>query len=205
MTKSMIECRSNSEMTISKKEIYPQLKMEIAETPGGEYIKRCFACGACTGICPVSRVVPEFDPRKIIHMAILGLKDRLLTSVLIWHCARCQTCTFVCPQDVRFSEVIGAVREIALEGGFVELSTLENMGKLAVVEQSRCVGCLTCVRVCSFGAPHVGDEGVAFINPAKCRACGICVAECPARAIRLRESEEDKRIAGDTVLDARVI
>lgn len=192
-------------MTISKKEIYPQLKMEIAETPGGKFINRCFACGACTGICPVSRVVPRFDPRKIIHMAVLGLKERLLASDLIWYCARCETCTFVCPQDVRFSEVIGAMREIALESGLVDLAALEGIGKLAVVDRSRCVGCLTCVRVCSFEAPQVGDDGMAYIDPAKCRACGVCVAECPARAIRLRESEEDKRIAGDTVLDVRII
>ncbi|MFZ5993978.1 MAG: 4Fe-4S dicluster domain-containing protein [Thermodesulfobacteriota bacterium] len=192
-------------MAITKKDIHPELKAEIAETPGGEYIKRCFACGACTGICPVSRVVLEFDPRKIIHMAVLGLKKRLFTSHLIWHCARCQTCTFVCPQDVRFSEVVGAMRSLALKSGLVDISKLEDIGKLAVVEQSRCVGCLTCVRVCPFKAPHVGDEGVAFIDPVKCRACGICVAECPARAIRLKESEEDKRIAGDVVSYARAI
>ncbi len=192
-------------MAISQEEIYRELKMEIAGMAGGEFIKRCFACGACTGICPVSRVVAGFDPRRIIHMAILGLKDRLLGSDLIWHCARCQNCTFVCPQDVRFSEVVGAIRKLALREGLVDLATLEGIGKLAVVDQSHCVGCLTCVRVCPFGAPHVGEEGLASIDPSECRACGICVAECPAKAIRLRKSEEEKRITGYRVSDARAI
>lgn len=183
-------------MAVTQKEIHPGLKMEIAGTPGGEFIKSCFACGACTGICPVSRVVSGFDPRKIIHLALLGLRDRLFRSDLIWHCARCQTCSFVCPQDVRFSEVIGAVRELALKSGLVDLATLEGLGRLAVVDQDGCVGCLTCVRVCPFSAPQIGEEGVASIDPARCRACGICVAECPAQTIHLRESEEEKRIAG---------
>lgn len=199
-----MECRSDVKMTISKKEIYPELKMEIAGHPGGEFINRCFACGACTAICPVTRVVPGYDPRKIIHMAVLGLKDRVMVS-LIWDCARCGACTSVCPQDVRVTDVVGAMREMAIENGLVDLAALESIGKLVVVDRLRCVECLTCVRVCPFGAARIGDNGGVFIDPVKCRACGICVAECPARAMSLRESEEDKGIAGHAVSDMRTI
>lgn len=187
-------------MTIEKTEMYPQLRREIMATPGGENIKHCFVCGACSGICPISRVIPGFDPRKIIRMAILGLRERLLASDLIWVCARCRICSFVCPQDVRFSDVVGALRVIALKSGLVDLAILESIGKLVVVDQTRCVGCLTCVRVCSFGAARIEKSGVASIDLAKCRACGICVAECPAWAIGLKESEEEKRIAGTRVV-----
>jgi len=39
------------------------------------------------------------------------------------------------------------------------------------------------------------DQGVANINPKKCRACGICVGECPAQAIQLNVAEDEKLLA----------
>jgi heterodisulfide reductase subunit A-like polyferredoxin len=71
--------------------------------------------------------------------------------------------------------------------------TLTVGGRVAVVDESRCTGCLTCVRICPFGVPvmqptliGVGDIlGAAHIEAAICQGCGTCVAECPARAIQL--------------------
>jgi heterodisulfide reductase subunit A len=66
---------------------------------------------------------------------------------------------------------------------------------VARVDSGKCVGCLTCVRVCPFGAPRVVAEegrtgvgglgGAAFIDPTLCQGCGTCTAECPANAIEL--------------------
>jgi heterodisulfide reductase subunit A len=66
-------------------------------------------------------------------------------------------------------------------------------GPIAVVDQSKCVGCLTCVRTCPFSIPKVrsdlvgvgGIVGAAYIEPALCQGCGTCTAECPAKAIQL--------------------
>ncbi|MFQ6057590.1 MAG: 4Fe-4S binding protein [Anaerolineae bacterium] len=66
-------------------------------------------------------------------------------------------------------------------------------GVVAVVDQSKCVGCLTCTRVCPFHIPvidphRVGNGGIlgaAYIEPAKCQGCGTCTGECPAKAIQL--------------------
>jgi len=66
-------------------------------------------------------------------------------------------------------------------------------GVVSVVDQSKCVGCLTCVRVCPFEIPKVryADTGVgqikgaAYIDPSRCTGCGTCSAECPAKAIQL--------------------
>ncbi len=71
-------------------------------------------------------------------------------------------------------------------------SILTN-ARVAVVDPARCVGCLTCVRICPYGVPQVqstfngvGDiAGAAYIEPAICHGCGSCVSECPARAIQL--------------------
>jgi heterodisulfide reductase subunit A-like polyferredoxin len=34
--------------------------------------------------------------------------------------------------------------------------------------------------------------GAAFIEPAICHGCGICVSECPARAIQLMHSKDEQ-------------
>jgi heterodisulfide reductase subunit A-like polyferredoxin len=57
----------------------------------------------------------------------------------------------------------------------------------------KCVGCLTCVRICPYHVPQVqadfagvgGIVGAAYVEPAQCHGCGTCVSECPAKAIQL--------------------
>ena len=58
-------------------------------------------------------------------------------------------------------------------------------GVVAVVEGERCAACLTCVRVCPYNVPVINAKGEAEIDPAMCKGCGGCVAECPAKAIEL--------------------
>jgi heterodisulfide reductase subunit A len=76
-------------------------------------------------------------------------------------------------------------------------------GVVARVDQSKCVGCLTCVRVCPFGIPKVrytdigvgGIRGAAYIEPALCQGCGTCTAECPAKAIQLVAYKDEQVLA----------
>jgi len=66
-------------------------------------------------------------------------------------------------------------------------------GAVATVDQAKCTGCLTCVRICPYSVPKimanvagVGNiAGAAYIEPAICQGCGICASECPAKAISL--------------------
>jgi heterodisulfide reductase subunit C len=176
---------------IRKEDLDPEFKFVLGDMPGAEDIRRCFACGGCTGICPVNRDNPAYDPRKIIHMAILGFKSRLLSSEMIWQCTRCDTCQFACPQGVRMSTIISALRQMAVRGGYVDVLTLQEWGKLAAVKAGRCVGCLTCARVCPFEAIYREKKKRAFIqvDPLKCRACGLCTVECPRGAIVIRAQD----------------
>ncbi|UCC68989.1 MAG: FAD-dependent oxidoreductase [Armatimonadota bacterium] len=54
----------------------------------------------------------------------------------------------------------------------------------AFVDEERCVGCLTCVRICPFEVATV--TSTASIPQEKCQACGLCAAVCPAAAIALK-------------------
>ena len=51
---------------------------------------------------------------------------------------------------------------------------------------------MTCVKVCPYSAPYVNKDHKAQIEAAKCMGCGICVAECPARAIQLNHYMTDQ-------------
>ena len=71
--------------------------------------------------------------------------------------------------------------------------TLTAGGRIAVVDEGMCTGCLTCLRICPFNVPVMKSDrmgvgsilGTAYIEPAICQGCGLCAAECPARAVQL--------------------
>ena len=70
----------------------------------------------------MSDIDPSYDPRKIIRMVLLGMKEKVLSSDFIWLCSLCNTCSFICPQNVRFSEVMGVLRAMAIKEGYVDPS-----------------------------------------------------------------------------------
>ena len=81
--------------------------------------------------------------------------------------------------------------------------TITTGGKVAVVDQELCVGCLTCVRSCPYGAPGIHPElagigninGAARIEAALCQGCGVCAAACPAGAIEMLHSTNQQLMA----------
>jgi len=110
----------------------PNFKYEIAKRPGGENIRKCFACGTCTAGCPAFHVDHEYNPRRIIRMILLGMREQVLKSPVIWLCHQCYACSANCPQDVDFSHIMMAVREIAVEEGYHPKDRLEKVEKLTL-------------------------------------------------------------------------
>ena len=61
-------------------------------------------------------------------------------------------------------------------------------GQVSRVDTRKCVSCLTCLKVCPYGAPEVSPangKNRVEIQAAKCMGCGSCAAACPAKAIQL--------------------
>ncbi|MDL1984646.1 MAG: 4Fe-4S dicluster domain-containing protein [Deltaproteobacteria bacterium] len=102
-------------------------KDEIAQKIGIEEIKPCYTCGSCTGVCPVRKVIDDFDPRRIIHMIVLGMRDEVLSSDLIWFCCLCNSCYFVCPQGIRFSRIARELQKLSLDEGYVDKNFLKRL------------------------------------------------------------------------------
>jgi len=86
-------------------------------------------------------------------------------------------------------------------------------GPVAVVDESKCTGCLTCVRVCPYGVPQINPEkvgvggirGVAEIEIARCQGCGTCAAECPAKAIQLLHFRDEQILVKEEALFAEAL
>jgi len=97
----------------------PRFKYKISETPGAEKIMLCFQCGTCTADCPIARFSESYRPRKLMRMTQLGLKERVLSSDVIWLCAACFTCVDHCPQDVEIAGVLRALRNLAVKEGYM--------------------------------------------------------------------------------------
>lgn len=115
---------------IKSSELDPKFKYEVAHQPGGENLKFCFACGVCTAGCPVSDISDKFDPRKIIRMVLMGMRERVLSSDFVWYCTQCFTCSGHCPQNVKFTDIIRVLRDMAVKEGYVDSTFLQKVKEL---------------------------------------------------------------------------
>jgi len=116
--------------------IDPKFRHEVTKMPGGEKILQCFQCGTCTSDCPIARFSDKYRPRKIIRMAQLGLREKVLSSDFLWLCASCFTCTDRCPQGVEVASVIKILKNMAvIEGRIPEVFKvlLENLVKTGYI------------------------------------------------------------------------
>jgi heterodisulfide reductase subunit C len=82
---------------------------------GGETLTSCYQCGTCVSSCPIAKITPEFNPREIIKLALLGLREEVVSGDKIWLCTSCYNCNERCPQKVEIAEIIYAMRNMAFE------------------------------------------------------------------------------------------
>ncbi len=103
---------------------------EIASHPGGENIRRCFACGTCAAGCPVTEVDSDYNCRRIIRQILLGMREEVLSSPLIWLCLICYRCYVRCPQQVNFTDIMRVLRYLAVKEKRVSPETFERINEL---------------------------------------------------------------------------
>lgn len=99
---------------------------EIAQQEKGEGIAKCLSCGTCSSTCQVFSVNPAYNPRKLIQKAVLGLRDDVLRSDMIWICARCNSCIEKCPKGIKPGDIIMALRHIALKEGMTHIKGIRH-------------------------------------------------------------------------------
>ena len=99
-------------------------------------------------------------------------------------CAGCQTCTIACKIDNGTSPEVfwKSVRD-------VEVGSYPDVRRLFLPVQ--CMHCADppCMSVCPTGATKKREDGVVYIDYAKCMGCGYCVLACPYDARSLLKEE----------------
>ena len=88
--------------------------IKVLNERGGDTLKKCFQCATCSVACPISPDNQPF-PRKEMIAASWGLKGRLVSNLDIWLCHQCGDCSVMCPRGARPGDVLGAVRNVAIE------------------------------------------------------------------------------------------
>jgi len=92
--------------------------VQLIKKTGGPNIQNCFQCGTCSGSCPAGART-NYLVRGIIRKALLGLKQQCISAQELWYCTTCYTCTDRCPQDVKPTDVIKAIRNVAVAEGYM--------------------------------------------------------------------------------------
>lgn len=121
---------ANETDTIVVEELDPAFCEEVVSTPGGENIRKCFACGTCAAGCPVTSIDERYNARRIIRQVLLGMKEEVLTSPMLWSCFLCYRCYARCPQEVNFTDVMRALRYLAIKNGYISPRILSKMNEV---------------------------------------------------------------------------
>lgn len=93
--------------------------------------------------------------------------------------------------DKRLSNFDEVELGFSLNAAVREAQRCMNCGAGAQVDDNLCVGCLTCVRVCPFEVPKIAKGDTTAYIDGDCQSCGLCVVECPAKAISFKTPLED--------------
>src|SRR5574344_463068 len=127
----------------------------------------CLGFGDCTRAC-------QFDAIHINPETGLPVVDEE-------KCVACGACVKACPKIVIEIRRKNNAKTPQPKRVWVQCI---NKDKGAVARKAcanACIGCGKCEKTCKFGAITV-ENNLAWIDSEKCKACGMCVAECPTGA-----------------------
>ena len=108
----------------------------IRETPNGERIKSCIQCGTCGGSCPSAQAM-DHTPRMLFAMLRAGMREDVLKSNTPWICVSCYHCVVRCPQEIHITDVMYALKSMAIEAKLYQDSTAPDFSQtfIGMVEE----------------------------------------------------------------------
>jgi heterodisulfide reductase subunit C len=171
----------------------------LSSQPGFEHLHLCYACGTCTSRCMVQeRLEPAYNPRRLIKKAALELFSEAFSDPTVWLCSACDLCHAGCPQKIHISQLLLAIRRLALAAGHASIVTP------AVVNGLTCVACALCVAACPYQAIALQpvkvlgrEKTIAVVDPNACMACGLCGALCRSSSIGLSQANGNPALLED--------
>jgi heterodisulfide reductase subunit C len=150
-----------------------EFKTRLAEKYGDTGFMHCLSCGSCSASCPVRKLEEKYNPRRIIRMAILGMKDEVYKSEFVWMCSYHTTCLNRCPQKVNIGEIADVVARMAEEAAKSKVQSPESKVRQAEIDRG-------------FKQKVMKAAG----SVSACFTCGSCTAVCPEA---LFDSSKDAR------------
>jgi len=109
---------------------------------------------------------------------------------------------FVCgtahgPKTVPES-IVQAYAAASRAGIPMALGKVRSEAITARVDETKCTGCGTCIKLCAYSAIKKDQNGVTRVNDVLCKGCGVCAASCPEKAIDMRHFSSAQIIAEAT-------
>jgi heterodisulfide reductase subunit C len=166
--------------------------------PGGEHVYMCYSCGTCVGSCMMQKVDPSYNARRLIQKVVRGMAEEAYEDRTTWLCSACDLCYPACPQQIHISDVLYAVRELAVEAGH------QTVLETAQVDESTCVACGLCVEICPYEAIELQEtrimgraRTIAHVDANRCMACGLCAGSCRSSSIEVSDGFSNEVLMED--------
>lgn len=116
----------------------------------------CYQCGTCSGGCPVSRLIPEYNVRKIVKDKKENKID--INNKFIWYCSTCYICYERCPQEVKPIEIIHSITNALSKKGFAPSSLKEGNKKILACGRSNDITRFTEKKRSALGLPNLKTD-----------------------------------------------
>lgn len=100
----------------------------IAKTAGDCRLEMCIQCGTCGGSCP-SAADMDHTPRALFAMIRAHMKAETLRSNTPWICVSCYYCTVRCPQEVQITDIMYALKSMAIQENLYRDSTAPDFSQ----------------------------------------------------------------------------
>ncbi len=88
--------------------INPKFAKEIFKYGNNDF-NACYNCGNCTAVCSLSDKDNSF-PRKMVRASVLGLDQKITSSLDPWLCYYCGDCASTCPREANPGELMMSLR-----------------------------------------------------------------------------------------------